>query len=515
MQAESIQALMRPEAFDHPVSDIQLVETHISWVILTGDYAYKIKKPLDLGFLDFSSLEKRHGFCSEEIRLNKRFAPDIYMDVVAVTGTEAAPSLAGTSAAPIDYAVKMRQFDQRQLLDAIYQRGELSNDLIRAIGRQLADTYANLPALYPEDGPGTPGTLKAAMDQNFEQIGAYPLPDAERAQLNQLAEATCSAYARLEASMNLRVQDGFVKDLHGDLHLGNIALVEGEIRFFDCIEFNPGFRIMDTVAEIAFITMDMIARGATAEARRLLNSYLEYSGDYQSLALLDLYRCYYATVRAKVTLMQFSPDDQSLLGSPVFDTFRHYLSQALSYTGARQPSLSLMHGVSGTGKSTLAQTLCEQTGAIAIRSDVERKRLFGLRPEQPSQAEQDIYSAEANANTLTQLVNQARKVLDAGFSCILDATFLRASDRAPALALAKAIELPVRILECQAPDSEIRARLARRQAKADDASEAGIAVMEQQQAHYEPLRGSEADVRLVVDTTQPATEVIEILNRAN
>ncbi|UTA48265.1 AAA family ATPase [Simiduia sp. 21SJ11W-1] len=511
MQAESIQALMRPEAFDHPVANLQLIETHISWVILTGEYAYKIKKPLDLGFLDFSSLAKRRGFCEEEIRLNQRFAPEIYLGLVAVTGTEAAPSLAQAGAHPLDYAVKMRQFDQDQLLDAIYQRGELNNALIRAIGQQLADTYAGLPALFPEDGPGTPGTLKAAIDQNFEQIGAYPLPDAERAQLNALAEATCNACERLEGKMNQRLRDGFVKDLHGDLHLGNIALVNGKIRFFDCIEFNPGFRIMDTVAEIAFITMDMIARGATTEARRLLNSYLEYSGDYQSLALLDLYRCYYATVRAKVTLMQFSPQDHALLNAPAFNTFRHYLTQALSYTVPTRPSLNLMHGVSGTGKSTLAQTLCDHTGAIAIRSDVERKRLFNLRPEQASAPGQNIYSAEANTNTLNQLVAQAQKVLDAGFSCILDATFLRASDRAPALALASNTATPVRIINCQAPENIIRERLANRKAEGIDASEADEAVMAQQLAHYEPLTEQEQAITLVADTTQPPALLAEQL----
>ncbi|MBB3169504.1 AAA family ATPase [Simiduia aestuariiviva] len=505
MHADSIKALMRPEAFNHPVADLQLIETHISWVILTGEFAYKIKKPLDLGFLDFSSLDKRRGFCADEIRLNQRFAPELYIELTAITGTEAAPHMGGTGDT-LDYAVKMRQFDQHQLLDAIYQRGELTSDLIRAIGRQLADTYAQLPPLFPTEGAGTPATLEAAMIQNFEQIGAYPLPGPERAQLAQLNQATTAAYGALEATMQQRLRDGFVKDLHGDMHLGNIALVDGNIRFFDCIEFNPGFRIMDTVAEIAFITMDMIARGAPAEARRLLNSYLEYSGDYLSLALLDMYRSYYATVRAKVTLMQFSPDDQSLLSSPVFDSFRHYLGQALSYTGSTQPSLTLMHGVSGTGKSTLAQALCERTGAIAIRSDVERKRLFNLNPEQASLPEQDIYSAEANTQTLEQITAQARHVLNAGFSCILDATFLRESDRAPALALAEALAVPVRIAVCEAPDATVRARLAQRQTEGQDASEAGIAVMEQQQRHYQPLTHAEQAFAVAIDTTQPVSD---------
>lgn len=507
MDATSIQALMRPDAFNHPVTDLLLLETHISWVILTGEYAYKIKKPLDLGFLDFSTLALRQQFCAEEIRLNQRFAPELYLEQVAITGTEQAPIMGGASA-PQDYAVKMRQFDQDQLLDAIYQRGELDAPLIRAIGRQLADTYRQLPSLFPDSGAGTPATLKAAMDQNFEQIGAYPLPDAERAQLNQLAEATCARYAALEPRMQQRLQDGFVKDCHGDLHLGNIALVDGNIRFFDCIEFNPGFRIMDTVAEIAFITMDMVARGAQAEARRLLNAYLEYSGDYQALTLLDLYRCYYATVRAKVTLMQFSPDDRALLASPVFDTFRHYLTQALSYTGEQTPSLTLMFGVSGTGKSTVAAQLCERTGAIAIRSDVERKRLFGLGPEETSKLEQDIYSASANAQMLAQLMQQARHVLQAGFSCILDATFLRASDRDLAVALAQALALPCHILACEAPEADLRQRLTLRQAEGRDASEAGVAVMEQQRQILEPLTQAELALTTTVDTTQPIDDAL-------
>jgi len=492
---DELQQLLRPDAFPHSVGEVLLRETHISWVTLAGERAYKIKKPLDLGFLDFSSLDKRRHYCEQEAALNRRFAPEIYLGVVPVTRGAEGLEFGGRGEV-IDYAVEMRRFDDDQLLSAIAARGGLDHSLVRELAAELARLHRELPVCRPDpdgDEPGTPRALAAAMAQNFAQVRAFGLTDKDRGELDAVEQWFDRRYHELLPLLRQRLHDGCVIDGHGDAHLGNIAVVDGRVRLFDCIEFNAAFRIMDRIAEVAFLAMDMAARGHADGAHRLLTDYLEYSGDFAALPLFDLYRCYYALVRAKVNLLRESPANAALRQTDAYREFTRYLSLAVAYGRPRQSLLAITYGVSGTGKSTVAGKLVAAGGLVRLRSDVERKRLFGLLPEQRSVASDLalLYSRDMTRRTFARLEQLAAEVVAAGFGVIVDATFLDRATRDRFAALAQALAVPFLIVECVASEQQLRARLQRREQRRDDASDAGVAIMERQLAIREPLAAGE------------------------
>jgi aminoglycoside phosphotransferase family enzyme/predicted kinase len=503
---ETIEQLMA-RAGDAPV----LRETHISWVILCGDTAYKIRKPVNFGFLDFSTLEQRRHDCEQELVLNSRFAPEIYLAVEAVTADPGGPRFGG-SGPVMDYAVKMRRFDEDQLLSNIAARGELSRSLLRALGCELARQQAAARSCYPaadSDLPGSPLALLAAIGQNFRQARAYPLAGAELEVLEAVENWTRRRHRELLPEMKRRVGAGMVLDGHGDAHLGNIALIDGRVRLFDCIEFNPAMRIMDGIAEIAFLCMDLQARGHAGEAHCLLGDYLEYRGDYAGLVLLDLYRSYFAMVRAKVALLREPEDAPRLAATPAYADFCRYLQLARDCCGERKRFVAITHGVSGSGKSTVADKLAAAGGAVRIRSDVERKRLFGLAPEQRSDRadEMRLYGSAMSRRTFDRLAELAGQILTAGYAVIVDATFLQRDHRQRFAALAAQRQVPFAIIDCVAPEAALRQRLQRRTAHGGDASEADVRVMEQQLAKRQPLAPQERAARLEAESTQDGAEL--------
>jgi aminoglycoside phosphotransferase family enzyme/gluconate kinase len=509
MDRSAIDKLCRPEAFDHPAGDLALRETHISWVILCGAYAYKIKRPVNFGFLDFSTLAQRRHFCDRELSLNRRFAPELYLAVVPVTADPAGPRISGDGEV-IDYAVQMRRFDESRLLDAIAARDALDRSLVRSLGRELARLHDTLPIQHPEPGsdePGSPEALRAAFEQNFDQVGSFPLEQEDRDRLQAVQRWTRERYARLLPLMRERVADGRVIDGHGDVHLGNIALVDGAVTLFDCIEFNPAFRIVDRVGEIALLAMDMEARGRPGESHQLLCDYLEYGGDFEALALFDLYRSYYAMVRAKVNLLRESADAPGLAAGASYLEMRRYLSLAHRYCRPAPRFLAITHGVSGSGKSTVADKLVAESGAVRIRSDVERKRLFGLDPEERC-AEDDVaklYSPETTRSTFERLDWLAMQILRAGFPVIVDATFLHRRVRHTFRDLADRLAVPFAILDCVADPGQLLARLGQRSRGGRDASDADVGVMEAQLRQLEPIEGAELRHRVAVDSGQAAS----------
>ena len=499
MDQTSIQRLLVADAFPHPVTDFQLIETHISWVILTGDFAYKIKKPVDLEFLDFRELARREHYCNEELQLNRRYTPEIYLDVVPVTGTDEAPQIDG--AGPVlDYAVKMRQFETANLLDSVSKAGGLDTHLVRSIASELARSHCDFPSVYT--ATDNPAAMRAAMFQNFDQVREYAIDDSAIAQLDSLEEWTRTHIVRLLPLMTERVQQGCVKDLHGDLHLNNMVVLDGKVRFFDCIEFNEHFRIMDTIAEIAFVAMDMADRGESAQ--QVLNDYFEYSGDYAGLPLLNLYRVYFAMVRAKVNLMREPTSNSEVQATAACQNFTRFVKLALSYTADKPPFVALMHGVSGSGKSTIAAQVAQHFGAIRLRSDVERKRLFGLSPDDSSEAiKAGIYTAQASENTFERLAALAHGVIDAGLPCIVDATFLEQAARKPFIDVGQELDVPLIILDCIAAQDIIVARLRHRTQRASDASEADIEIMQKQLSVSEPFDANETQYVVTIDSEQP------------
>ncbi|WP_373510894.1 AAA family ATPase [Thiocapsa sp.] len=506
-----IEALMRPDAYPHPADPVEHIETHISHVFLAGAFAYKLKKPIDLGFLDFSTLERRRRCCEEELRLNRRLAPDLYLCVVAVTGTPDASRIGGSGSVQ-EYAVQMHRFPQEALLD----RQELSGDLIDRLAVKVAEFHARIPVADTESPFGTPEALLAPMVENLAQIRACALLPDPCERLDRLETWTRARWQALIPMIERRRRNGYVRECHGDMHRGNIALVDGEIRIFDAIEFNPFLRWIDTASEIAFLVMDLEESGATALARRFLNRYLERSGDYELLALLDLYKVYRALVRAKVMAIRLGQaDPDSAQGSRDRITCIRYLELAESYTArSRPPRLLMACGLSGSGKSCLGHQLREALPLIHLRSDIERKRLFGISEAVSARASLDagIYFPTATEWTYARLLRLAEGILGYGYDVLVDATFITGARRARFWDLARRRRIPALILALDAPVDVLRSRIICRQAENRDVSDADLRVLERQRLALEPLAGEERARAVFIDTGRGPT-LPEVLAR--
>ncbi len=495
-----LEALCNPQCYPHPVARVALLETHISWVILTGSYAYKIKKPVNLGFLDFTTLAARRHYCDEELRLNRRLAPDLYLETVAITGSPQQPVIGG-SGPGIEYAVKMREFPQSALLDSALARGEVSVATIQALAHRIAAFHAALtPAALTADAAAA-AALAPALDNLRKMLPLLDAP-ADIAALNAVRDWTQREHQARSLPFGKRGPAGRVRECHGDLHLGNIALLDGAATPFDCIEFNPALRWMDVISEVAFPLMDLEAHGRRDLAYVFLNSYLEASGDYAGVAVLPFYLVYRAVVRAKIGLIRAAQhgtagqrDQRALHAWP------HYLALARSYAGSRRGAVIITHGPSGSGKTTFTQALPAALGAVRIRSDIERKRLYGLdaAARTESQPGAGIYTPDATARTYALLARHARSIAGAGYPVIIDATFLKHAQRAAFRALAQELGVPFMIANFTAPPEVLRARVAARAAQGGDASEAELAVLEAQIATHEALTADELGVAVAAD----------------
>lgn len=488
-QASLIAALLDPARFPHPAASITRLETHISHILLVGDYAYKIKKSLNLGFLDFTSLERRNYYCENELRLNRRLAPDLYLDCIPICGSPEDPLLQGDPAEAIEYAVKMVRFPQESLLDRQLAAGNLHAAHLDGLAQQLAEFYASSARAEIDTPFGMPERVQRMARENFEQSRPLLQDSTDRDKLDQLERWTQTTYARLKDTLASRKPDGFIRECHGDLHLGNMILWNGQIRVFDCIEFNEEFRWIDIMNDLAFAYMDLCHRHAPGLARHLLNTYLEFSGDYEGLAVFPYYLVYRAMVRAKIAAIRLQQSDvQCSQHTAISQECRDYLDLALVFTRPQTPFLLITHGVSGSGKTYHTSRLLPILNAIRIRSDVERKRLFGLGPLESSASavNQGLYTAEASARTYNRLYELSKKILGTGFPVIVDATFLEPEQRRRFRDLARARDIPFVLLLCRADQQTLRTRVEQRQTYSKDAAEADIQVLEHQLQDYTP-----------------------------
>lgn len=493
MAARLIAALSNAECYPHPAHDVVTLETHISWVLLAGDFAYKIKKPVELGFLDFSTLEKRRHCCEEELRLNRRLAPQLYLDVVEIRGSQDAPRIAGDGPL-LEYAVRMRRFAQDTLASRMLADGRLDAKLIDALAVRLANFHAGLPPAMRDAPFGkAQAQLKSAL-QNFTQI-APMLSDARDAEaLQALRDWTELEYLFHYQNLEERRAAGMVRECHGDLHLNNVVLLDGELVPFDCIEFNAELRWIDVMSEIAFLVMDLMDRGAKPLAWRFLNGYLEATGVYSSLSVLRFYLVYRALVRAKVHLIRSrEPGIGAAESQRLERAYRHYVALARDCTDVGRPAILLMHGLAGCGKSTLASQLAQTLGAIRIRADVERKRLHGLSAAARTRSgiASGLYGQDATHATYQRLAEAARVVAASGFTAIVDAAFLLRSQRTGLREAAANAGVPIAVVHVTAPESVLRARITRRAVEALDASEAVVQVLDHQIATAEKIGDEE------------------------
>lgn len=470
------------DALLHALPGSSLVETHISWVILAGEFAYKLKKPVNLGFLDFSTLEKRHACCREEIRLNSRLAPDTYLETLPITGTLERPIVGGTGPV-LEWAVKMRAFPHEATLD---REACITPAQIDAIADRLAVFHQEIEPAPSGSHHGNPEQVRVPAQQNFLQIRALHPPQALLDVLTGQETWTQAEGVRLLPHFEARKRQGFIRECHGDLHLGNIAWVEEAPLIFDGIEFNPDLRFIDVISEIAFLVMDLCHRGLAPLAWRVLNRYLEQSGDYEGLAALPYYMSYRAMVRAKVAAIrahQVGGDYGESLG---------YLHLASKLSARPHPALILMHGVSGSGKTVISQQLLEGLGAIRLRADVERKRLYGLASLDSSEGiPGGIYTREAGERTRDRLLSLARRLLHEGFRVIVDATFLAPDWREPFQGWATENQVPWCLVSPRVAGEILRQRVAQRKTHGGDASEADLSILEAQLARQVPLSPQE------------------------
>lgn len=493
-----ITKLQNPALYDHPIDQFEVIETHISWVLLTGDYVYKIKKPVNFGFLDFSTLEKRHFYCDEELRLNRRLAPQLYLDVVSINGSAEQPQLNGQDEV-IEYAVKMRQFPQSQQLDRLLAKNGLNNSVIDNLARKVAEFHFSIPSVPEESSYGDVEHVQQPMLENFTQIRANIDEPTITVLLDKLEQWTQKQLQQLSFTIQFRKAQGYVRECHGDMHLRNIALWQSEIVIFDCIEFNENFYWIDVMSEIAFLVMDLEDRKQDALAQRFLNTYLEITGDYEGLPLFLFYKVYRAMVRAKVAALRINQEKAGTEEyEQTFEEFYEYLKLAECYIKPTTPMLLINFGLSGSGKSVGARQLAEKVPAIQVRSDVERKRLFQVL-ENSKATELKLYSAETTQNTYNRLVAIAQCLLNAGYSVIIDAANLKLQQRRLFSELATSMNIPYCILAYQAEEAILKQRIKQRVQRDDDASDATVEILQHQLENHEPISENEKLFTIEID----------------
>lgn len=504
VSVQLIKNLQNPLLFNHFVDRFQVIETHSSWVLLTGTMAYKIKKPVDFKFLDFSTLEKRQHYCQLEFDINRKLAPSIYQQVIKITGTQENPIIGGEGE-PIEYAIQMREFPQENLLSALLLQNKVTLRIVDAIAYRLARFHQQAARTRPSMEYGSPQQVHRPVKQNFEQIRPLLSNASDLENLLVLEKWSDQQFEELKNVFQARKDLGYVRACHGDVHLENIVLLNYQPVLFDAIEFNEEFRWTDIMADLGFLVMDFKDKQHIHYANRLVSVYLEHTGDYHGLQVLPYYTTYRALVRAKVSLLRASqPGLSEAEQADLWDQYRNYIQLALSEIAPRQVCLMLMHGFSGSGKSTLARWLVEKVGAIQLRSDVERKRLSGVGRIMSSRApiNQGIYRDSVTQRIYQRLSDLAMQVISAHFPVIVDATFLKRDHRKIFADLAARLSVPFLILDCQADDATLEAWIKRRLLKRKDPSEATLEVLEMQRKTADALSETELKQTVILQAIE-------------
>ncbi len=505
-----IRALLEPRLYPGGVKQVALLQTHGAWVLLAGEAAYKIKKPVRLSFMDYGTLALRRAACEAELRVNARYAPTppqapIYRTVLPIVGTPEAPRWGQPGvdeAQAIEFAVQMRRFDEAGRLDHLCARGALQPAQLVQLGRRLAALQAQA-AVAPAEAPwGQPETVWAVVQDNLQALHTLLTEPQDRALRQDIARWTAARWPAVSAALAERRARGRVREGHGDLHLANLVLLDGEVLPFDAIEFNEALRWVDVASDLAFTWMDLQRMGQPGLAHTLLSAWLDASGDVDAPQVLPFFAVDLALVRAKVTAIRRAqlPAGAEHEGAALQAEVGEYLRLAQRLAHASAPQLIITHGLSGSGKSfEAARWLAAHDGsrALRLRSDVERKRLHGLAALQASDPAQraQFYGPQASAQTYASLRERTRSLLQAGWTVLVDAAFLRRHEREAFAALARECACPFAILAPEAPPELLRQRIAARRAAGQDPSEATPELLERQMGWLEPLGQDEARLR--------------------
>ncbi|MES0372370.1 MAG: AAA family ATPase [Mariprofundaceae bacterium] len=499
-----IQALFDPSAYPHQAreikpEEIKLIQTHISWVFLTGEFAYKIKKPVNLGFLDFSSLSKRKQACKDELILNRRLAPEIYLDVLPIyikrDHHKSGYQLGNDSTDPdhtIDYCLKMIQFDQNDLFDARLQQNRFDPLWMDQLALSISQFHLSAEQSPYIEKFGSPGFLQSHIQESLN-VGEKHLTSGEMPEtLANLKERSRECFNGSREKLKARQHNHHIRNCHGDLHLRNITLFNNIPTLFDCIEFSDEYRMIDTMNDAAFLMMDCDARNRSDLGYRFLSRYLEQTGDYDGLQLLPLYLSYRAGVRGKVSCLSVNATLQQNEISKLYDAAGDYFTLAADYLTPDQPRLIIIGGLSGSGKSHLALLGLKHDKAIIIRSDATRKRITKDHPGL------SLYSDEMHRLTYQSMLNTASTAIKAGFSVILDATFLHPASRQSAIELADSLKVPLLFYWLDMDASILRERVKQRTVENSDISDADLKVLEDQLSNYQ--RPDEPCIQFIRDS---------------
>ncbi len=499
--SQLLERLMDPTFYDHEVSEpIQCLETHSAYVLLTGSYAYKLKKAVDFGFLNFSTLAARRFYCEEEYRLNQRGAPDLYLGVIEFTKDPTGIYLNGPGEC-IEVAVKMRQFPQQCLFSALLKRDELTDALMRQLGQRVAQFHREAATDPFIREFGTIDSIRAAFEENYQQTKIYSDGPQTQQQWVETKAFTDHVFQSDQRLFEQRVEQHRIRECHGDLHLRNICWWEDRILLFDCIEFNPSFRNVDVMYDVAFTVMDLDANGRSDLATVYLNTYLEETGDWEGLVLLPLYLSRQAYVRAKVTSFRLAEPFQSVAEhAEIEHTAAQYYQLAWRYTRPKQGRLLLMAGLSGSGKSTVARQLAQILNAIHIRSDAVRKQLGSVALYEKGGP--DLYSLEMSEKTYARLIDLGEKLTQRGYTVILDGTFSRKAGRQRILDWGQRVGIPVQMIYCTAPLSVLQERIRQRLAHEQDISDATPELIGHQHTAWDSFTEDEWEQVITVDTDQ-------------
>lgn len=505
-----VEALSKPQAYPHKTGPIKVIQTQMSCVFLTGDYAYKIKKPVNLGYLDYTTLEKRLLFCQKEVKLNRRLAPAIYKGVVPIVESNSAIVL-GRPGEPLEYAVKMEQLPQERMLDVLLKEGKVTEEMIRQLTEAIASFHERAKTNKRIASFGSLKIIEKNLRENLSQTEKY-IGKALTKEMYEDMKSFSEDFLRQSAPLfQKRIDSGRIRDCHGDLHSANICFGKS-IYIYDCIEFNERFRYIDVASEVAFLAMDLDRYGRRNLSRYFVSTYQELSEDFEIKELLNFYKLYRACVRGKVNC--FRKDDQ-FLSSPQKEeslkAARSYFQLADSYICPEtRPLLFITVGLAGTGKSSLAAALAERIGALALSSDVVRKEIAGI-PLMEHRFEgfgKGIYKKDFSKKTYEALFNKARKLLRMGKSVVVDASFLYKSNRDMALRLAQECDIPLVILECRAPEAVIKERLKQR-LREETVSDGRWEIFQRQKSFFEAVEEEPGSLHLIINTTRLVPELVD------
>jgi len=514
--ATLVAALKKPTFYPDRVDKVDFVQTHISSLFLTGERVYKLKKPVNFGFLDFSTLELREHFCRAEVELNRRLAADVYLGVRAITGEGDHLQLDGPGEV-IDWLVEMRQLDQERLGVGMLERGELTEDHIDQLVQILVPFYRQARTGEGVDDFGTIEAVKFNTDENFAQTKAYVGKLITRERFRHIRDWTNSVYRERQVLFHRRVAEGRIRESHGDLHLDNIFFQKPPV-IFDCIEFNDRLRCGDIAVDLAFLAMDLDFRGRPDLATHLVETYVQASGDAELPELLDIYKCYRAYVRGKIA--SFTSSDPAI-DEPQRrvqrNLARHYFGLAYRYAGGGgRPSLVVLYGLMGTGKSSIARFLRDEIGWYLISTDSVRKQISGVGKDTRVYVpyNEGLYSPEMNRRTYEEVCRRAENLLKAGFSVAADAANKKQGERLPVIELARRTETNLLFLETTCEPAAQRQRLEKRQLH-NTRSDGRVELMEQQRLDFEPPNPEAAGHFAEIATHTPKTEtrrrVVELL----